>query len=450
MKTVSRLFVISDLHLGGDAPSMMSHPEALSSFIDGLPAHRGTDEDVELVIAGDFVDFLAIPPQACWTPDADVATAKLQSLLDAPFSIVVSALRRFLATGHDLTLLVGNHDVELALPPVQDALCRMLDTPRHRVRFVDDGRAYRRGGLLIEHGNRYDEVNGNDWTHLRAIGSALSRTEAPPVRLEVSAGSRIVETVVNPIKARYPFIDLLQPQNELVALLLLAFEPKLIWHWDKIGRMVRAARLQRKNREGAQPGRTTNVSGQGNKPLDAALDAAFDEPYRSLMSMSTATEDVGAIDDLHVVIEAQRESLSEILDRRETIPKKRLEQIRVVLARILADDESLSRQGPTEQYGRAAERMGKGGVQTVVMGHTHLARHIGPETLATYINTGTWADLIQVPGEAVMLGNDAALNDFLIRLKDDRNVRGFVPTYAEITLDETDRVLTAALEEFRP
>jgi hypothetical protein len=41
---------------------MMSHTNELARFIGMLPDRRKQDERLELVIAGDFVDFLAIPP----------------------------------------------------------------------------------------------------------------------------------------------------------------------------------------------------------------------------------------------------------------------------------------------------------------------------------------------------------------------------------------------------
>lgn len=93
------------------------------------------------------------------------------------------------------------------------ALCR----PHHRTHHasqsaplvvlvgVDDGRAYRIGGALIEHGNGYDGANMNDWEGLRAMASAQSRSEAPPRPVIVSPGSRLVEAVINPIKKGYPF-----------------------------------------------------------------------------------------------------------------------------------------------------------------------------------------------------------------------------------------------------
>ena len=62
--------------------------------------------------------------------------------------------------------------------------------------------------------------------------SALSRGEVPGDKLKVSAGSEIVHHVINPLKETYRFVDLLQPQGVGIALLLLAFEPALRWHWD--------------------------------------------------------------------------------------------------------------------------------------------------------------------------------------------------------------------------
>ena len=54
----TRVVVISDLHLGGSEPRMMQQPQALAAFIRALPGRLGGDEVLDLVIAGDFIDFL--------------------------------------------------------------------------------------------------------------------------------------------------------------------------------------------------------------------------------------------------------------------------------------------------------------------------------------------------------------------------------------------------------
>src|SRR5262249_4337377 len=154
----------------GDPPLMMSRPDLLSSFVDGLPARLGDapGSDLDLVVAGDFVDFLAAPPHASWTPDPAAAVAKLEGVMNAPspFAPVFDALGRHVAAGHRLTVLLGNHDVELGLPQVQAAFLGRIGASRHEVAFVADGSAYRVGSALIEHGNRYDGANVNDWTGL--------------------------------------------------------------------------------------------------------------------------------------------------------------------------------------------------------------------------------------------------------------------------------------------
>jgi len=180
-----RVVVISDLHLGGSRTVMISRPDRLAGFLRALALEHQGDERLELVIVGDFVDFLTIEPFACWTPDPQHASQKLHDTMDrSSFAPVFDALRDLVKTGCVLTILLGNHDLELALPAVQEALWHRLDAPRHHVLFLTDGRAYRVGGLLIEHGNRYDGANGNDWEYLRLIASAQSRAEEPLVTLE--------------------------------------------------------------------------------------------------------------------------------------------------------------------------------------------------------------------------------------------------------------------------
>ena len=58
-----RIVVISDLHIGGKPKPMLGHANLLVNFLDQLSHYEPpTGETVELVINGDFVDFLAIEP----------------------------------------------------------------------------------------------------------------------------------------------------------------------------------------------------------------------------------------------------------------------------------------------------------------------------------------------------------------------------------------------------
>lgn len=452
MSKPSRLVVISDLHLGGEEPAMMSQPSRLAAFIAGLPSRLRAGEALDLVIAGDFVDFLSVPPWSPWTPDPALALAKLKSVTGKPgqaggFAPVFDALRDHVAGGHRLTVMLGNHDLELTLPPVQAAFLDRIGAGPHDVLFLFDGRAYEVGGALIEHGNRYDDANANDFTHLRALASFLSRDEAPTdlAKVDVSTGSQLVTRVVSPLKKIYPFIDLLKPEGELLAYLLFAFEPSLVRNYlGDFGLLFEAQRRAAANAEGRPPGATTNVAGELGE-VDEELRGAFPDLYQSIRSPA---ENVGFRDLFDGFFDSVfSDSISELVRKGRPIPAERLAKIRVSLRRLLAGDRSFDRAAPDGQYGRAAARLRRGKIETVVMGHTHLARHHGDAAKAAYINTGTWADLVTVPEAALADGADAALTTFLGDLIHDRNVRSFRPTYADVLVAPDGSVVHAALED---
>lgn len=476
-----RVVIISDLHLGGaddalkddevpvDAAQvtgtpedsqptnhtkkaassvMMSRPDRLSRFLRELCDQVSRDEKLELVIAGDFVDFLAIEPWASWTPDPTVACEKLTKTMNSKlFGPVFDALRDLVSAGCAITILLGNHDLELALPEIQEALWRRLAAGPHEVMFSTDGRAYRIGGLLIEHGNRYDGANENDWENLRIISSASSRAEPIPVALRTSFGSQFVTDHLIDLKAFYPFLDLLQPQNELVALLILAFEPELFWDWNMICASRKAQKLQDSNPKGLQPGKTYCIAASPMDEPDEDLRNLFGEVYDQLLRPPQEQE-IGARTLMQAYRQNRHESVAAFLRRNEAIPADRLKQIRALLRRVL-DDDTADLNHPTGQYGKAAERliMDGHGIQVVVMGHTHLPR-LKPYGHGWYINTGTWIDRIRVPSIALDDNDDGELENFLKALLDDR--RPDCPsTYADIRIGCDGHIVSHRLTEAR-
>jgi len=459
-KRVTRLIAISDLHLGGVEPHMMSQPKRLADFISSLPKRLQKDETLELVIAGDFIDFLAIPEFKSWTYDPVEACEKLDSTMCHPsfFVPVFNSLAHHVSSGHRLTVIIGNHDIELALLNVQDVFLQNIGANTHQGKFVDDGSAYRVGSVLIEHGNRYDPANENDWEGLRNIRSALSRNEFPLKELKVSIGSNIVEKLVNPIKPDYSFIDLLQPQDELLAYLLFAFEPKLFKdHITKARHLLKVAYRnfekkvysQLKKTQNHQPVRSRAVASETtfdiNSKIIDELKTEFEEIYQEFEDPSRP---VGASDWLLISRElVRREGLAFILERGERIPRKRLRQIRTTMRRWNIN-EAFDIKGDTGLCGEAAESLSKNpSIDLVIMGHTHLARHLGPENKAAYINTGTWTDLIAVPDEALRDSDEAldCLEKFLTDLYFKR-VCQQQPSYADVRIDTHGKVEQARLE----
>ena len=179
-----RVLVISDLHLGGPQNPMMGHPEHLEEFLRQISVCPQTPgEELELVINGDFVDFLAEPPFVAWNFDEPVACRTLAGILDR-FPVVVRELKEAVKRVDRLTVTLGNHDVELALPKVRVALRDLLGLPETgKLQLIGNNEAYRVGDLLIEHGNRYDSWNAIDYDGLRETMSMLSRGEAVPENL---------------------------------------------------------------------------------------------------------------------------------------------------------------------------------------------------------------------------------------------------------------------------
>lgn len=412
---------------------MMSRPRWLAEFIDSLPTRLKTDETLELIINGDFIDFLAIEPFADFTSDPVDAVKKLNTVTNAPssFEIVFAALGRHVAAHHQLVIIVGNHDLELALPAVQDALRECLRAPTGTLRFVDDGRTYRVGNVLIEHGNTYDGANANDWNGVRHVASAQSRANMPHANVHASAGSKIVHKIVNALKHRYPFLPTIQPEGELLVLLMLEFEPGLRSDIAKIAQLLRGQNLAEKL---PKHGKTAvAAAGSDNTELDPDLRVLFASNYALLHSAKqTISSGSNWLDSWR---NNEAESLAYMLEHQRPIPIERLNKIRLGMSRIIDADQSHLIYGDTQQYGIEAERMLKTitGLQAVVMGHTHLPR-IRHYSNGVYINTGTWIDRFRIPPEVLNDSTCEALRSFLRLLLQPNGVKAMPPHFADLSI----------------
>lgn len=130
------LVVLSDVHLGSDLGVPEALPPARSAaidddlcrLIDHYRTSRPSGSRWRLVIAGDFIDFvgMTLPTNAPGTETEpneeellhglgnaeDHAVAKMRAVA-VRHADVFAALGRFVATGHAITFIRGNHDAEL-------------------------------------------------------------------------------------------------------------------------------------------------------------------------------------------------------------------------------------------------------------------------------------------------------------------------------------------------
>jgi UDP-2,3-diacylglucosamine pyrophosphatase LpxH len=181
------LLVLSDVHLGcdlvqharPDAPARgaasLRRDRELVALLDWYRQRRLGGRPWRLVFAGDLVDFVGMSVSAApheiqteLTEEeqehglgsaVDHTIAKLRRVADNHRD-VFAAIARFVASGNELLIVRGNHDVDFHWKPVQDELCKILAHHARidiaRVEFAD-WFYYEEGRIYIEHGHQYDD-----------------------------------------------------------------------------------------------------------------------------------------------------------------------------------------------------------------------------------------------------------------------------------------------------
>jgi UDP-2,3-diacylglucosamine pyrophosphatase LpxH len=237
LPTFDELHVISDLHMGG-APGfqILGETARLASFVRWVREQR-PEGQVALVLNGDIVDTLAEDVPGYIAIETAVATIERIIDRDPAFSPVWAALADFVRTkNRTLVLVIGNHDLELALPPVQRLLVARLaaDDPaaRGRIEFSTFGAGYTClvGGTRVycTHGNEVDAWNYVRYEDLARVSRRMNAGR--PVSLsewEPNAGTKMVKDVMNEVKRRYAWIDLLKPETQAAVGVLAVLEPSL-------------------------------------------------------------------------------------------------------------------------------------------------------------------------------------------------------------------------------
>jgi 3',5'-cyclic AMP phosphodiesterase CpdA len=147
------LVFLSDSHIGGDeGRDIFETPDELASLFETLGAHPGP---VELVLAGDFFDFLrfANVPEGENRASATIARAEYRELF--------AALRRF-AAGESRTVvyLPGNHDAEAWWNrEIQAELRRQGVVHEFALSYAAVFESDPDRIVYCEHGNEFDPAN---------------------------------------------------------------------------------------------------------------------------------------------------------------------------------------------------------------------------------------------------------------------------------------------------
>jgi UDP-2,3-diacylglucosamine pyrophosphatase LpxH len=222
------LLVISDLHLGHDlkadkAPKL-AHPvdAPLAEWLDHMSEHTEGGKPWRLLINGDAFDFVSMTctpapddmvpftvtseeRQFGLAPEEAKCVWKVRRIAER-HRLVFDALARFVARGHQLAWIRGNHDVELAWPAVRQTLVQVLaeradlaneseseNEYEARERFCSrinffEWFYWEPGRVYVEHGNLYDPFCRSDW---------LAPTERGEGELGLPVSSQVIRYFAN-------------------------------------------------------------------------------------------------------------------------------------------------------------------------------------------------------------------------------------------------------------
>lgn len=413
------LHVISDLHLGGVKPFQIfgSTPELkalIRHLMKGAP-----DKKVGLLINGDFIDFLAEEPSAYFDPDR--AIGKLDRILcDPTFKPIFDALREFVRTNNrTLVVNLGNHDLELALPWVREYLIQSICGDNleavGRLRIVLDGT-----GVLCEvgkaralclHGNEVDSWNVADFERIRRVGRDFQFGQ--PVEAWIpNAGAQMVIDVMNGIKRRYPFVDLLKPEAEGVVPTLLALDPSALQKLRAVATVAgRRAWDAARMATGFLGDAPASPSGAPFVAVQAPVVARSlgkrgprgtrgiaSEESSQLMALIENEAHQGT-DPMDLVADDQAKQLGFWSATWSLVTGKPMHEILREALDDLDKDRSFDIGHSDETYTRL-DALVAPGIDYVVAGHTHLERALPRKSgHSYYFNSGTWVRLIKIEAD---------------------------------------------------
>ncbi len=212
-----RKIIVSDFHLADGVREGELNPWENfyhdAKFAD-LLRHYSTDfyedEEVELIINGDFFDLLQVRYDGRFPVEITegIALAKLKACLDG-HPEVIQAMRDFISMPHKrIAILPGNHDFELMYPACRELWTEYVCSELHdeRMKFITDAEYYEFDGVQIHHGMQFERMNKYDWNRVLVPGEEVEEQV-----LRQPFGSIFIIEVLNRIKEKRPYVDRVQP-----------------------------------------------------------------------------------------------------------------------------------------------------------------------------------------------------------------------------------------------
>lgn len=406
------LHIISDLHMGGQPGfQILKEGSRLASFIRWVGRQR-PDGQVGLVLNGDVIDSLAEEIGGYLAADS-AGTMMSRIFNDQSFIPIWDALSEFVSTtGRLLVIIMGNHDIELSFPAVQRMMENRLagsDTSaRGRIIFSTEGAGYSclvgQKRVFCTHGNEKDSWNCIDFSALFDLARHQNAgIPFSPSSWHPNAGTRLVKDIMNEIKHKYAWIDLLKPETKATVGVLVVLAPEQIGKisrgipivWDKIRGGLRIHGLL-----GADEFSVRDPESAQIIALDQLLGSNLLEGVKGGQFI------IGNADNMLLEAEASlnKPRTSRICgektlgwsqlvwDRLTGIEKS--EALRRALKDWLQDDRTFEITNRDKMFEATMADVGPS-VDFIVTGHTHLERMIKLDSGQCYFNCGTWIRLFR-------------------------------------------------------
>lgn len=405
MSDIEDLIVLSDLHVSADRDRGLFRADAeLAAFLDWIT------EDVppsRVVLAGDVLDYL-VPADgetriAPFDPAA--ALARTGAIIGHHDEVFDALLRLASSKRHELWIMSGNHDPELLFTDVRETLERRLGvrTSGSALRWRVDGEALRfqigEAAVLVTHGDVFDDWNRIDHAALRRDVNRISFGFADPREHDYKAptGTHIVLDYVLSLRQKYPWVDTLKPEREAVFRLLSAFlTGRQLWSYRSFLRRAAKNRAEswiRKWIRRNHAEKLVRAASDGSSRLESFEHWLFREDG-----------------------EKEREADAELIAK---------------LRAVSAEDGYFDVFTPDETS-ELLPHFFQRGADLMIAGHTHAAKAYVVGDRRLYLNTGTWARLLQLPRKDAP---DEKWSSFLASLRNGEDLGDTRPTFARITRD---------------
>lgn len=411
-------YVISDLHISAGKLDDCDATIELE-LIRFLKSISEDGDEVQLVINGDFLDFVQAPPlydkdlraeSADSTPlcYSEAQSVRKLSEIHRAHAPIFSAMGEFLNRNSQNSILIlpGNHDPDFFWPDVQSAftnyVCSSTGADPGRIGFhlSQSYRPPHAPFVWIEHGHQHDPCN-----LFEIDGKPCWSSENPPIRKDKEGTERLVECIgtrfmnlfLNKLDEAYPFVDNVKPFSRFVQIFgVSALKPGTgtlkaavaVWNMLKFlsGTLVK------------QPGDLLNVEkagdGQDVHPIPAHINSMTDAKRSKLQSaIKSAGFDLDQPLQMYLKQPENIEKFGEFLaDNFDLLDSESAADSSLLgigsKGDMLALKDGFTLDESQLLVDAADEALKTDGVTEVIMGHTHATLNKRP--MLNYMNTGCW------------------------------------------------------------